>query len=87
MEIKYTEKAFKQLNNIMKGDKKSAKNIVLKIEAYSKNSNGNYDIKMLKGEFKNLYRLRVGDYRVIFSIEDSGMIVALIKHRQGAYYD
>jgi len=44
-------------------------------------------IKALKGEFAGKYRFRVGDYRVIYIVDDSQsqVIVLLIEHRSQAY--
>lgn len=45
----------------------------------------------LKGDVKRLtnyspeYRLRVGDYRVLFEIEDEKIIIYRIRHRKEAY--
>ena len=47
MEIKYSERAVKQIKQIHKGDKKSSKMIMETIEAYAKNQKGNFDIKVL----------------------------------------
>ena len=43
-------------------------------------------VKKLKGE-DNAYRIRVGDYRVIYTIEDVIKIVEIqrIRHRKDAY--
>ncbi len=35
--------------------------------------------KPLKGEWKGCYRLRVGDYRIIYEINDLEVIVIIIK--------
>jgi mRNA interferase RelE/StbE len=42
--------------------------------------------KKLKG-FKSLYRIRVGNYRVIYSIEHDVLIIEILKiaHRKDAY--
>lgn len=85
MEIKYSDKAVKQLTKISKSDKKSAKIILDKIEGYSKNPEGNFDVKTLKGKFEDLFRLRVGKYRIIFEIIDDTMYIYEIKHRKEAY--
>ena len=48
-------------------------------------------IDNLKGDVKHLtnvtpeYRLRVGDYRVLFEIEGDAIIVYRIRHRREAY--
>jgi mRNA interferase RelE/StbE len=45
----------------------------------------------LKGDVKRLtnftpeYRLRVGDYRVLFEIEDEQLVIYRIRHRREAY--
>ncbi|MBI5564037.1 MAG: type II toxin-antitoxin system RelE/ParE family toxin [Chloroflexi bacterium] len=41
----------------------------------------------LTGEFKGLFKLRTGDYRVIYSIDSAGrlIIVHLIGHRRSVY--
>lgn len=45
------------------------------------------NIKPLTGKLKGYYRFRIGDYRVIYRIDDDGLlvIVALITHRSKAY--
>lgn len=39
----------------------------------------------LGGEFRGLYRLRVGDYRVIYTRTDDGYLVLRIGHRREVY--
>lgn len=46
---------------------------------------GVFDIKLLKGEFGDFKRLRVGDYRIIFDEENKVINVYNIKHRKEAY--
>jgi mRNA interferase RelE/StbE len=45
------------------------------------------NIKVLKGDFAGYYRYRVGDYRVIYSVNDDlvQVLVAAIAHRSKAY--
>ncbi len=45
------------------------------------------NIKRLKGKLKGYSRYRVGDYRVIYRIEEDRLlvIVALLVHRSAAY--
>jgi mRNA interferase RelE/StbE len=43
-------------------------------------------VKKLKG-YEDMYRIRVGSYRVIYEIEDEKMLVLVVSavHRQSAY--
>lgn len=43
--------------------------------------------KSLKGEFKNKFRLRVGDYRVIYSVNDqeNSVLIIAVGHRKDIY--
>ncbi len=43
--------------------------------------------KKLVGDLSPFYRLRVGGYRIVYSIEDSLLIVTIIKvrHRKSVY--
>ncbi|MBL8824972.1 MAG: type II toxin-antitoxin system mRNA interferase toxin, RelE/StbE family [Planctomycetia bacterium] len=45
------------------------------------------NIKPLKGKFKGMLRYRVGDYRVVYFIEESRkkVIVSMIAHRSEVY--
>jgi mRNA interferase RelE/StbE len=41
--------------------------------------------KKLKGDFQGLRSLRIGDYRVIYSLIPDGILVLSIAHRKEAY--
>jgi mRNA interferase RelE/StbE len=45
------------------------------------------NVKSLKGSLAGYWRYRVGDYRVVYSINDASHIVSVvtIAHRQGVY--
>ena len=87
MEIKYSEKAVKQLKQIAKGDKRTASRILTALESYAGNPKGSFDLKVLKGKYAVFKRLRVGDYRVIFDDDGNVMFIYEVKHRQEAYHD
>ncbi len=87
MEIKYSEKSVKQLEKIWRGDKKSASISMEAREAYAKSPRRDFDIKLLKGKYGDLKRLRSGKYRIIFEDDGKVMLVYEIKHRQEAYHD
>jgi len=87
LEIKYSEKAVKQLARICLGDKKSASKIMERIEAYSKNPQRHFDVKLLKGRYGDFKRIRAGSYRIIFEDDGVVMLIYEIKPRQEAYHD
>jgi mRNA interferase RelE/StbE len=39
----------------------------------------------LRGQFRGLWRLRIGDYRVIYVRTDEGFLVLRVVHRREAY--
>ena len=41
--------------------------------------------KPLVGEFKGLYRLRIGDWRVIYKVEGRNVVIRSIKLRRDSY--
>jgi mRNA interferase RelE/StbE len=44
-------------------------------------------IKILKGDFKNIYRYRIADYRLFYVIDDEKKVVVILgfHHRKDAY--
>ena len=70
------------LQNIEKLENSIAKRILKKVEELSENPFSK-DIKRLKGN--DDFRLRVGDYRVIFSIEQSTIQILKVGHRKNIY--
>lgn len=56
--------------------------VLARIEAMSDNLKG--EVKRLTG-FTPEYRLRVGDYRVLFEIEGNTIVIYRILHRREAY--
>jgi mRNA interferase RelE/StbE len=63
-------------------ERKTARRVLEKIRGLENNLAG--DVKRLTN-FTPEYRLRVGDYRVLFEIEGDRVIIYRIKHRGGAY--
>lgn len=45
-----------------------------------------HNVKALQGE-KGLYRIRVGDYRIVYSVEDKivTVIIVRVRHRKDVY--
>jgi len=67
----------------------TAQKIILKIRYFSEQENPLRFAKKLKPPFEDLYRFRIGEYRVIFEIESKKEIKLLfilrIKHRKDIY--
>jgi len=79
--IEYDPKALKQLQKL---NKHEASKILDGIEAYVSDPIKT-KIKKLKTPFDGAYRLRIGDYRVIFYEEEDLMLISKIAHRKQAY--
>ncbi len=79
--IQYDPKAIKQLQKL---DKSVASEILNGIEQYVLNPIPT-KIKKLKTPFDGAYRLRIGDYRVVFYQECELFLVSKIAHRKQVY--
>ena len=79
--IKITDNALKQYQKINNPYHNLIKQ---KIDSLSISGLELSNIKALTGEFKGLYRLRIGDYRVIFDIEKYVITIIAILHRKDA---
>ena len=64
-----------------------AKRLARAFEVLEQSPRQHPNIKALKGELAGRYRYRVGDYRVIYRVQNDEevVIVLLIKHRRDAY--
>lgn len=75
-----TDRALKDIDNLTQDVKKR---IASKLKEYS-NDPLNYSRKLTDPKI-GTYRFRIGDYRVIFDIEDETIIVPRIGHRKDIY--
>jgi mRNA interferase RelE/StbE len=65
-------------------DRSDAQRIIHALEAFAADGRG--DVKALKGTLKGRYRLRVGKWRVFFSLDQPGdVVVTDIDNRGQAY--
>ncbi|HTY26415.1 MAG TPA: type II toxin-antitoxin system RelE/ParE family toxin [Desulfomonilaceae bacterium] len=80
--ITFSRSARKELESL---DAPAVQRIFPKIEALAKRPRPER-CRKLRGE-KNLWRIRVGDYRVIYAIYDDELLVDIIaiRHRSDAY--
>jgi mRNA interferase RelE/StbE len=73
--IELSKRSFKYLDKL---DQNTKKRISNQFKILSENPrNSELDIKKLKGD-SSLYRLRVGNYRILYSIEDHKLIIVVI---------
>lgn len=47
---------------------------------------GSGDVNTLHGDMAGAFRLRLGDYRVLFTFEDGAMRIFGVRHRSQAYH-
>lgn len=64
-------------------DRQAATRVLEKVEAEL--SSANLRPIPLSGPFEGLYKLRVGEYRVIYSLSSEGVLVIRIAHRREVY--
>ena len=77
--IEFKPRAVKDLKPL---DAKQAGRVIEKIAEMHDDLKG--DVKRLTN-FTPEYRLRVGDYRVLFEIEGDRVVIYRVKHRKDAY--
>jgi mRNA interferase RelE/StbE len=77
--VELKPRAIKDLKGI---PQKEGKRIVEKLRLLENNLQG--DVKRLTN-YTPEYRMRVGDWRILFEIEDEKIIVYRIRHRKEAY--
>lgn len=82
MRLVITPSAHKQLTRVPRYD---AERIGQRIEGYAADPAGpGHDVVKLAGSVSQ-YRLRVGDWRVVFSVEGDLMTVERVGHRREVY--
>ncbi len=79
MKVELKPQAIKDLRGVQKQD---ASRIAAKLQELENGLTGN--IKRLTN-FTPEYRLRVGDYRVLFEVEDDTVVVYRVMHRKHVY--
>ena len=78
--VHYKKSVTKDLKNL---DKSEAKRVIDKLEReLKKDPDGG---EQLKGKFAGLSKIRVGDYRVIYTRTKDGVLILLIAHRKDVY--
>lgn len=82
--IEFSHSAVKELEKIYKIDKNLYSRLLTAIEALKTNP---HQGKQLKGKLTGDYSLRIGDFRVIYTIHEHKLIVYIIDlgHRKEIY--
>jgi mRNA interferase RelE/StbE len=80
MTVQITEKALKELSKLSKKESSKILDKIEKLEDFPNLAN----IKKLTN-FNPPYRLRVGDYRILFDVSDNNITVYAVKHRKESY--
>ena len=70
--IEIQDIAIKSIKKISEPQKSLIKKKIELLKNFTKSMN---NIKALQGEYKGLYRLRIGDHRVIFEVVDKTTII------------
>jgi mRNA interferase RelE/StbE len=78
-QVEFKPKAIKDLQSL---PVEVQSRVLTKIELMQNNLTG--DVKRLTN-YTPEYRLRVGDYRVLFEIEEDVLVIYRVKHRKDAY--
>ncbi|MGE9297041.1 MAG: type II toxin-antitoxin system RelE family toxin [Puniceicoccales bacterium] len=84
-DYKVSERAVRQLRKM---DRTAAQRIILFLdERITGTDNPRIWGKQLKGELNNLWRYRVGDYRILCEMRDDELIVLVVRlgHRREIY--
>ncbi|MCK4455449.1 MAG: type II toxin-antitoxin system RelE/ParE family toxin [Thermoplasmata archaeon] len=78
-EVLVSETARKQLGALDKKTRARIKRVLRGVDP------SRSTVKKLKGPKRDYFRLRVGEYRVMFTVEGKRVLVAKILHRRVAY--
>ena len=81
VKVEWTEASLKDLNGL---DKTITQRIIKKISWLSHNFE-NIIPESLSQELKGAYKLRIGDWRVVYSLEDNVIVIQFIGHRSKIY--
>jgi len=83
------EYAPRALDDLLKMERKAARLVIRKINAYCDSGRPLSFAKPLKGDLAGAYRFRIGDYRVIFDLGKRNRVVILfvlrVGHRRDIY--
>ncbi|MBP9717416.1 MAG: type II toxin-antitoxin system RelE/ParE family toxin [Candidatus Pacebacteria bacterium] len=84
--LHYASGVYKDLHAL---ERTTARRIVQKLEKYIESPDPLATAKPLSGKLSGFYRYRVGDYRIIFEVDEQAVVTVLvilhIMHRKDIY--
>ena len=81
LKVDWTDDA---LEDLQKLDKPIAKRILTKISWFSQHFN-NITPEPLSGEMAGTFKVRVGDWRIVYTIEKDVIVIQAVGHRREIY--
>ena len=81
VKVEWTERAIKDLEEL---DKAVARRILRKVDWFSRNFE-RLALEPLSGEFKGMFKLRIGDWRVVYAVGRKSITVQFIGNRKDIY--
>ena len=79
--VEWTDRARKDLKKL---DRRTRDRIIAAVEEFARTGRG--DVRRLQSTKEEVYRLRVGDWRVFFTLEGQILMLVLrVRPRSGAY--
>lgn len=69
--------------HIRRMDRQAAGRVIEAIGRFANSGSG--DVKALQGRFAGGYRLRAGDYRILFVLDQNVISIFAVRHRSEAY--
>jgi mRNA interferase RelE/StbE len=79
--VEWTDDAIEDLS---RPEKLIIKRILKKVSWFSNNLNS-ITPESLSGDFKGAYKLRIGDWRVVYTIENDLVLIQAVGHRSEIY--
>ena len=78
-EVRFTPRFLKEIRAL---DKEVQVRILQEVNLLKTNP---YAGKLLRGELKGIYSLRIGDYRVLYQIKGNVILLLVVGHRKRVY--
>ncbi len=80
-EVEWTEDAIEDLSRL---DKPIIRRILKKVSWFSRNFDS-ITPESLSGDFNGAFKLRLGDWRVVYTIENNLILIQAVGHRREIY--